>query len=72
MVEDWHKANIKPLLTEGQKMQRLRYAAQEVARGQIGDMKDMVHVDESWFFIMWDGMWQRYFPSEDREPAHRR
>ncbi|KAH9158422.1 hypothetical protein LEN26_002986, partial [Aphanomyces euteiches] len=49
-------SRVKPLLTQDNKKERLRFAASHVNRGPQGthffsNMHNVVHVDEKWFFV---------------------
>ena len=60
-----HRQYIKPLLRLRHKVQRLKWALDEIdGNGMLSDHKDTVHVDEKWFFQMDDGAVCRVFPDE--------
>ena len=60
-----HRQYIKPLLRLRHKVQRLKWALDEIdGNGMLSDHKDTVHVDEKWFFQMDDGAVCRVFPDK--------
>ena len=65
---------IKPKLTLGHRINRLTFALDQVNQqaGRFSDLKNTVHSDEKWFYLMSDGQVCRVFPNnrgEYRLPA---
>lgn len=68
-----HTAAAKPMLTDGQREARVKFALQfiqDAGRGQLrfDDMLDRVHLDEKWFYLTKDK--QRYYLAEHEEAPH--
>lgn len=58
---------IKPKLTLQHKINRLAFTLKQLNRrtGRFTDLKDVVHSDEKWFYLMKDGQVCRVFPDKN-------
>ncbi|KAH9086159.1 hypothetical protein LEN26_020396 [Aphanomyces euteiches] len=67
-----YRSNVKPKLTEANKLARVKWALDHVRhRGGLNfdDMTDVVHIDEKWFFMT--KLKTNYYLAPDEEPPHR-
>ncbi|GMF64654.1 unnamed protein product [Phytophthora lilii] len=68
-----HTTRLKPMLTDAQRVERLRFAASFVHRGpanrlKFDSMMDFVHLDEKWFYLKKDK--QRFYLGEFEEDPY--
>jgi hypothetical protein len=66
--------HIKPLLTDKQKVKRVRHAFSFIDEStcQFEGMYDVVHIDEKWFNEDVDGRTYLLLPDEEAPQRHRR